>query len=124
MDDHQHRTSVVDQSACYGIQDACNRQRNGEKVQRHGKGQIAPDSEHHPPGKEEKMGKLAEFIIHQSDICCVDGNITAHTAHGDAHKGFFQCRSIVDAVSDHAHLPAAALPLFNPRQFIFRQTAG
>ena len=66
------------------------------------------------------MGKLTDLVIHQSNICRVNGNIAAHAAHGNAYIGFFQRRSIVNAVADHTYLLILFLILPDPFQLILR----
>ena len=69
------------------------------------------------------MRQFLDVIIDQSDIRRIYGDITSHAAHGNADMGFFQGRSIVDAISDHADHFLIFLGRGYIIQFIFRETA-
>ena len=70
------------------------------------------------------MGKLSDIVADKSDIRGVHGNVAAHAPHSDAHMGFFQSGSVIDAVADHAdHLSGALQPL-DFQKLILRQTVG
>ena len=68
------------------------------------------------------MGKLFNLVIHQGNVRGINGNVTAHTAHGDSHIGLFERRCVIDAIPDHTHLLSLLLIRSNLFKLIFRQT--
>ena len=114
----------MDQGSHHGVQDAGDGQQDGGEVQRHGKGQVAFDGEHHPTGQPEQVGQLPDIVIDQGDVSRVHGDVAAHTPHGDAHMGLFQGRGIIDAVPDHAHPAPLFLAGADPVELILRQASG
>jgi hypothetical protein len=49
-----------------------------------------------------------ESSSHEGHIRRLDGNVAAHGTHGDADIGGGEGGCVVDAVSDHGHVPRAA----------------
>ena len=67
------------------------------------------------------MGQFLDLVIHQRDIRRVHGDVAANAAHGNAHIRLFQSRSVVDAVTDHAHRKFLGLIFTDVLQLILRQ---
>ena len=70
------------------------------------------------------MRKFPDVIIYERDICRIHSDITSNPAHCNPDKCFFQRRSIIDSIPDHADLYLPFLGLFNPGKFLLRKTAG
>lgn len=67
------------------------------------------------------MGQFLDLVIHQRNVRRIHGDIAAYAAHGNAHVGFFQGRSVIDAVPDHAHRKFLGLIFTDVLQLILRQ---
>ena len=76
------------------------------------------DGAHHPLGEQIEMRELLQIVSHQSDICGVDRDIAADSAHRDADAGGLQGGCVVDSVSDHADLLIARLMFADPAELI------
>ena len=70
------------------------------------------------------MRYLADVVVDQGDVGGVHGDVAAHAAHGHAHVGALERRGVVDAVADHADLPAGLLARVDIGELVLRQTAG
>lgn len=104
----------MDQGAHHRVQDTGDSQGDGDEVQGHGEGQIALDGAHHPLGECQQMGQLPDVVVYQGDVRGVHSDVAAHAAHGNAHMGPLQGRSVVDAVPHHADQMAALLAAVDP----------
>ena len=113
----------MDQGSYYRIQDSGNGKNNRHKVKPHRKTEVTLDRNHHTLGKCNKMWQFFNLIIYQYNICRIYGNVASYTAHGNSYIGFFQCRSVVDPITDHTYLFFISLVTVNPVQFVFRQAA-
>ena len=111
----------MDQGTHNGIQRAGDGQCDGNEVQRHREGHIQLDGGHHPLGQGHQMGQFLDLVIHQRDIRRVHGDVAANADHGNAHIRLFRSRSVVDAVTDHAHRKFLGLIFTDVLQLILRQ---
>ena len=67
------------------------------------------------------MWQFFHFVINQSNICGIYGNVTADSTHGNPDICLFQCRSIIHTISHHADGFLFLLFVCNPPHFIFWQ---
>ena len=111
----------MDQGTHNGIQRAGDGQCDGNEVQRHREGHIQLDGGHHPLGQGHQMGQFLDLVSHQRDIRRIHSDVAANAAHGNAHIRLFQSRSVVDAVTDHAHRKFLGLIFTDVLQLILRQ---
>ena len=103
------------------VEDARDRQHDGNKVERHGKGQVALDDPHHVPRQPQQVRQLVNFVIDQRNVRGIDRDVAAHAAHRDTHIRLFECGCVVDAVTDHAHLRPVLLGCVDVIQFVLGQ---
>ena len=70
------------------------------------------------------MGQFLDLVIYQGNVSGIHGNIGTDATHCDTYISFLQCRSVVDAVTDHANGSSSGLICFDVIQLIFRQAVG
>lgn len=105
----------------YGIEYAGNSQRNGGKVQNHGRCQIDVDGAHDLPRQHKQMRYFPYIIVHKCNIRRFNGNITTNAAHRNAHLGGFAGGGVADAIAHHADRLSVFLILLDSGQLIFGQ---
>ena len=67
------------------------------------------------------MRYFFNFIVDQSNVRCIYGDITSHTAHGNTDTGRFESRSVVHTVTDHGSGFPAPLLLSQEFKLGFRK---
>lgn len=109
---------------CCGIEYAENGERNGKEVDAHGERDADLDGFYRCIGKTFQVRNLGNVIAHQGDVGGFDRNVASHAAHRNANLGRFQCRRIVNAVTDHTNGPVFLLQSHDVFHLLLGQKLG
>jgi hypothetical protein len=69
-------------------------------------------------------GELRNVITHQRHIGGLERDCGSRATHCNAHRGVRECRSVVDAITDHGHLTVLRQQFPHCGDLVFRQELG